>query len=122
MVFVRGVDQADFVSRLRGVSGDRVLLIPVDVGKRSAMSMVANQLGEMLVDPFEFPLDRGGVDVLLDQVAGVEAEAEAVVVRFGAFRYSPRSFLILCTILGPSSLLLPCIGNWLVRPPRLMVR
>ncbi len=83
MVFVRGVDQADFVSRLRGVSGDRVLLIPVDVGKRSAMSMVANQLGEMLVDPFEFALDRGGVDVLLDQVAGVEAEAEAVVVRFG---------------------------------------
>ena len=59
------------------------MLVPVDVGKRSAMSLVANQLGEMLVDPFEFPLDRAGVDVLLDQVAGAEAEAEAVVVRFG---------------------------------------
>ena len=83
MVFVRGSDQADFVGRLRGVSGDRVLLIPVDVGKRSAMSMVANQLGEMQVDPFDFALDRGGVDLLLDRVAGAEAEADAVVVRFG---------------------------------------
>ena len=54
------------------------MLVPVDVGKRSAMSMVANQLGEMLVDPFEFPLDRAGVDVLLDQVAGAEAKADAV--------------------------------------------
>jgi hypothetical protein len=51
VVLVRGVDQADFVSQLRGVAGDRLLLIPVDVEKRSAMSLVANQLGEMLVDP-----------------------------------------------------------------------
>ena len=51
MVFVRGAEQAEFVSRLRGVSSDRVLLVPVDVGKRSAMSMVANQLGEVIVDP-----------------------------------------------------------------------
>jgi transposase len=83
VVFVRGVDQAEFVARLRGVSGDRVLLIPVDVGKRSAMSMVANQLGEVIVDPFEFPLDGAGVDVLLDRVAGAEEVADPVVVRFG---------------------------------------
>jgi transposase len=83
VVFVRGVEQAEFVSRLRGVSGDRVLLIPVDVGKRSAMSMVANQLGEVIVDPFEFALDRPGVDLLLDRVADAEETADAVVVRFG---------------------------------------
>jgi transposase len=83
VVFVRGVDQAEFVSRLRGVAGDRVLLVPVDVGKRSAMSLVANQLGEVIVDPFEFPLDGVGVDILLDQVADAEEMADAVVVRFG---------------------------------------
>ena len=91
MVFVRGADQAEFVSRLRGVSGDRVLLIPVDVGKRSAMSMVANQLGEVLVDPFEFPLDRSGVDLLLDRVAGAEEATDPVVVRFGIEAAGPLS-------------------------------
>lgn len=83
MVFVRGVEQAEFVSRLRGVGGDRVLLVPVDVGKRSAMSMVANQHGEVIVDPFEFTLDRTGVDLLLGQVAGAEETTDALVVRFG---------------------------------------
>lgn len=83
MVFVRGVEQAEFVSRLRGVGGDRVLLVPVDVGKRSAMSMVANQHGEVIVDPFEFALDRTGVDLLLGRVAGAEETTEALVVRFG---------------------------------------
>ena len=83
VVFVRGADQAEFVSRLRGVSGDRVLLVPVDVGKRSAMSMVANQLGEVIVDPFEFLLDRPGVDQLLDRVADAEETADPVMVRFG---------------------------------------
>lgn len=82
-VFVRGADQAEFVSRLRGVSGDRVLLVPVDVGKRSAMSMVANQLGEVIVDPFEFLLDRAGVDLLLDRVADAEEAGDAAVVRLG---------------------------------------
>ena len=83
VVFVRGADQAEFVSRLRGVSGERVLLVPIDVGKRSAMSLVANQLGEVIVDAFEFGLDRPGVDGLLDRVSDAEAAADAVVVRFG---------------------------------------
>jgi transposase len=50
VVFVRGVGQAEYVSRMRGVAADRVLLIPVDVGKRSAMAMVANQLGEVVIE------------------------------------------------------------------------
>ena len=83
MVFVRGADQAEFVSRLRGVSGERVLLVPIDVGKRSAMSLVANQFGEVIVDPFAFVLDRPGVDGLLDRVTDAEETADAVVVRFG---------------------------------------
>lgn len=83
VVFVRGVDQAEFVSRLRGVSPDRVLLVPIDVGKRSAMALVANQLGELVVDPFEFPLDRPGVDELLERVTAAEEAADAVMVRFG---------------------------------------
>jgi hypothetical protein len=77
----RGADQTEFVSRLRGASGDRVLLVPVDVGKRSAMSMVANQLGEVIVDPFEFLPDRAGVNLLLDRVADAEEAGDAVVVR-----------------------------------------
>lgn len=83
VVFVRGTDQAEFVSRLRGVAGDQVLLVPVDVGKRSAMALVGNQLGEVVVDAFEFGLDREGLDVLLRRVAGAEEKAGAVVVRFG---------------------------------------
>ena len=83
MVFVRGVGQAEYVARMRGVAADRVLLIPVDVGKRSAMAMVANQLGEVVVDPFEFSMDRPGAVDLLDWVAGAEEAADAVVVRFG---------------------------------------
>lgn len=83
MVFVRGADQAEYVSRMRGVPADRVLLVPVDVGKRSAMAMVANQLGEVVVDPFEFSMDRPGAVDLLDRVGGVEESADAVVVRFG---------------------------------------
>ena len=82
-MFVGGADQAEFVSRFRGIPGDRVLLVPVDVGKRSAMSMVANQLGEVIVDPFEFLLDRPGVDLLLDRVAAADEAAGAAVVRFG---------------------------------------
>ena len=83
MVFVRGVGQAEYVSRMRGVIADRVLLVPVDVGKRSAMAMVANQLGEVVVDPFEFSMDRPGAADLLDRVAAAEELVDAVVVRFG---------------------------------------
>jgi transposase len=83
VVFVRGVGQAEFVSRMRGVAADRVLLIPVDVGKRSAMAMVANQLGEVVVDAFEFSMDRPGVVDLLDRVGSAEESVGAVVVRFG---------------------------------------
>jgi hypothetical protein len=51
VVFVRGVGQAEYVSRMMGVAADRVLLVPVDVGKRPGMAVVANQLGEVVVDP-----------------------------------------------------------------------
>lgn len=81
MVFVRGVGQAGYVSRMRGVAADRVQLVPV--GKRSAMAMVANQLGEVVVDAFEFSMDRPGAVDLLDRVGGAEEAADAAVVRFG---------------------------------------
>ena len=69
---------------MRGVAADRVLLVPVDVGKGSAMAMVANQLGEAVVDPFEFSMDRPGAADLLDRVTAAEESVVAVVVRFGA--------------------------------------
>jgi len=47
------------------------------------MSIVANQLGEVVVDPFEFSMDRPGAAELLDRVAAAEEWADAVVVRFG---------------------------------------
>jgi transposase len=82
VVFVRGVGQAEYVSRMRGVATDQVLLVPVDVGKRSAMAIVANQLGEVVVDPFVFSMDRPGAVDLLDRVGAAEESADAVVVRF----------------------------------------
>ena len=46
MAFVNGELQAAFMSRVRGVDPQRCLVVPVDVGKRVAMGLVAGGADE----------------------------------------------------------------------------
>ena len=83
MRFVGGDAQALFVDQVRDLDPEQCLLVPVDVGKTTAMALVADLFGEIVVDPFGFDLTEGGVSVLLAAVTEAEAEREAVMVRFG---------------------------------------
>ena len=46
----------------------RCLVVPVDVGKWSAMALVADHYGEVVVEPFVFALSEPGVQELLSAV------------------------------------------------------
>jgi transposase len=69
-------------SRSSGVRLEDLVAVPIDVGKHSAMAKVVDFTGAELARPFEFSLDRRGVDLF---VARVEAALPASVwlVRVG---------------------------------------
>ena len=81
--FVGGELQGEFMQRLRGIDPDRCLVVPVDVGKTMAMSLIADHYGELIVDPFEFDLTESGVADLITAIAKAESSRSAVVVRVG---------------------------------------
>jgi transposase len=83
MRFVGGELQGEFMKRLRGVDPGRCLVIPIDVGKTVAMSLVADHYGEVIIDPFEFDLTESGVAGLIEAIAMAEGARSAVVVRVG---------------------------------------
>ena len=83
MRFVGGDAQALFVDQVRDLDPEQCLLVPVDVGKSTAMALVADLFGQIVVDPFGFDLTEHGVSALLAAVSEAEAEREAVMVRFG---------------------------------------
>lgn len=60
-----------------------MLVVPVDVGKRFGMALVADLHGEVVVEPFSFEMTRPGVCELLSRVAGAEDARAATVVRVG---------------------------------------
>jgi transposase len=55
-------------SRSSGVCLEELVAVPIDVGKHSALASVVDFTGTMLVKPFEFDLDRRGVEVLSARV------------------------------------------------------
>lgn len=65
-----------------GVRLEDSIVVPIDVGKRSAMASVVDFTGVMLAKPFEFDLDRRGVEVLAARVRGV-VPASVSLVRVG---------------------------------------
>jgi transposase len=82
-MLVSSSSQAEYMAQIRGVDRERCLVVPVDVGKRSAMALVADHCHEVVVDPFTFELNETGVSLLL---AKADADAEYVgasSVRFG---------------------------------------
>ena len=81
--FVGGRLQAELMARTRGLDPARCLVVPVDVGKWSAMALVADHFGEVVVAPFEFPLTEPGVQVLLSAVEKARGERGAEMCRAG---------------------------------------
>lgn len=83
MTFVNGDLQARFMARVRGVDPQRCLVVPVDVGKASAVALVADHYGEILVAPFEFTLTEAGFGVLAAAITRAQAQRDGVIVRVG---------------------------------------
>ena len=61
MMHMHGVRAQELSARTVGVGLERLVAVPVDVGKSSAMAMVVDFSGRRLAAPFEFALDRAGV-------------------------------------------------------------
>ena len=72
-----------FMSRVRELDPARCLVVPVDIGKWSAMALVADHFGEVIAEAFEFPLTETGVAVLLVAIARAEAARHAQMCRVG---------------------------------------
>ena len=94
MRFVGGDLQGEFMARVRGVDPRRCLAVPVDVGKWSAMALVADHHGEVVVAPFSVNLDEPGVGRLMTAIkvapgsAGGQA-ARDVAAALGAAPLGP---------------------------------
>lgn len=82
MMHMHGVRARQLSTRTVGIAQDRLVAVPIDVGKSSAMAMVVDFTGRRLAAPFEFGLDRAGVQRLVDRVADV-VPADVVLVRAG---------------------------------------
>jgi hypothetical protein len=81
--FVGGDLQARFMARVRDVDPCQCLVVPVDVGKWSAMALVADHHGEVVRAPLAFRLDEPGVRSLLSLIVDVVSDVGAVVCRVG---------------------------------------
>lgn len=81
--FVGGSLQGEFMARVRHLDPARCLVVPVDIGKWSAMALVADHFGQVIVEAFEFALTEAGVQSLLVAIARAEAARGAQVCRVG---------------------------------------
>ena len=83
MVHVHGAQVQQLVAQTRGVPPERLLAVPVDVAKASAVALVCDFTGEVLARPFQFALTRVGVAELVRRVQLVGAAPTALLVRIG---------------------------------------
>ncbi|MQB01816.1 MAG: IS110 family transposase [Actinobacteria bacterium] len=79
---MHGVRAQELTSRSVGVALDRLVAVPVDVGKSAAMAMVVDFTGRRLAAPFEFALDRVGVERFVTRVEGA-LSGDVALVRVG---------------------------------------
>jgi transposase len=82
MVHVHGVRAQELSSRSVGIALDRLVAVPVDVGKPTAMAMVCDFTGRRLAAPFEFRQDRAGLGELIERVRAV-LPGDTALVRVG---------------------------------------
>ncbi len=83
MVHVHGRVVSERVASIRAVPPERRLLVPVDVGKSTAMALVADATGQRRVAPFTFALDRPGLADLVAKVERLADGGDEVVVEIG---------------------------------------
>lgn len=67
------------MASVRAVPPERRLVVPIDVGKSTAMALVADASGQRRVAPFTFALDRPGLADLVARVERVAVDDEMVV-------------------------------------------
>ena len=82
MMHMHGVRAQELSARTVGVALDRLVAVPVDVGKSTAMAMVVDFSGRRLAAPFDFALDRAGVAAFVARVKQA-LPTEAALVRVG---------------------------------------
>lgn len=76
------VPVAVVTARSSGVRLEDLVAVPVDVGKHTAMASVLDFTGGVLAKPFEFDLDRRGVELLVSKVWAV-APSTVSLIRVG---------------------------------------
>jgi transposase len=81
--FAGGAAQAGYMARVRDLAPQHCLVVPVDVGKHSAMSLVADHYGQIVGEPFEFGLTVPGVDTFVTAVEAVARRTGSASVRVG---------------------------------------
>jgi transposase len=81
--FAGGTAQAGYVARVRDLAPQHCLVVPVDVGKRTAMALVADHYGQIIGDPFEFGLTASGVEALSTAIDAAAKRVAAGSVRVG---------------------------------------
>jgi transposase len=81
--FAGGVAQAGYVDRIRDLAPQQCLVVPVDVGKRTAVALVADHYGQIIAEPFEFDLTVSGAGRLAAVIAVVRRKVDARSVRVG---------------------------------------
>lgn len=82
MMHMHGVRAQELSSRSVGLTLDRLVAVPVDVGKSTAVAMVVDFSCRRLAASFEFALDRLGVERFAARVEQA-LPAEAALVRVG---------------------------------------
>jgi transposase len=83
MVHVHGAQVQQLVAQTRGVPPERLLAVPIDVGKAAAAALVCDFTGEVVARQFEFALTRAGVVELVELVEAVRAARPVRLVRVG---------------------------------------
>lgn len=70
-------------AELRGQDLGRVLVVPIDGGKRSHKALIANALGDILLDTFEFSNDLAGALEFHQQVQKAAKQTQSVNILVG---------------------------------------
>jgi len=81
--YIGGLQQGQFVERIRNAERERLLAAPIDVGKRTAAALVCDFWGEIVAPPFQFDLNETGFAKLRTQLARAEASRDVAFTRVG---------------------------------------
>jgi len=83
MGFIGGVQQQEFSERFRGKDPERLLAVPIDVGKHSAAALVCDFWGEIIVSPFNFALNESGFKGLTAVLSKAQGDRGSLETRVG---------------------------------------